>query len=817
MKVINSKLAAIGLAAFVFASCSDSTDTPTSGNGNSVVDATTIGLTEESASSLLSNVVNYKNSTTNARKFFSRAAGDNVTFTTSFKMPVEPATASQIYNNQKNITAGTYYLKGGDKTVEYDFTNKTITGATVYVHGGAKLIYDANTLNNSTIVVEKGGSLIFKGSGEMIKAGNTVYNELGTVKTDGTQDIIIAGDLFSSWRGLTSGKDADGNDVAVKELKSGLGQVDKSNSNEPVQNITIKDGATVSIVGSIRAKVLNIEPGANVYASAHVMNATDINLNGALQVEGFVETADLTVGGYLKAGENTAIKADHALTMKDNSQIDANYVNVTCIAKNSNKKGTEIGQAVLTLEKGCKLNIAKKGVINVDKLVTDNAAEGQITLNEANSVAVVKAEEFHNNGDEYIQAFATPAQNATLLFQFTKSFKGSTELGSAADLDIAASYLDYDKATNGKVVDWKDEAHKRYGYELKVNADEITVAPKLDLFSAEGVKPTSISATSIQSNGGKLYVTYHTQNNGKNYIAGGLEVAHIANGELILDQKVSATDGIDVNHGMIADGRFYVAATTQKEGALLGYVPLKSDGTMDKDQGIKTYPIDKTNSKNGYDANCVVKYDNSFVLATNKGYQVYASDFSTRTPFAGTDVKHLTTDGTYLYSLEAADNNATGTIKKFNSSSLENPETHTTLGNVGVVDGKNTIALDGNNLYVCQGDAGLVRYDAAGNGTKIFAAPTGEKGNIIGRVNGVAVDDNYIYIACGGYGLVVLNKADNKVVAKRRAYRDTSVTTGTGYNSANYVTLQKVGSETYICVAYGKSRVQIFKLTNTKK
>lgn len=31
MKVFNSKLAAIGLAAFVFASCSDSTSDPTSG------------------------------------------------------------------------------------------------------------------------------------------------------------------------------------------------------------------------------------------------------------------------------------------------------------------------------------------------------------------------------------------------------------------------------------------------------------------------------------------------------------------------------------------------------------------------------------------------------------------------------------------------------------------------------------------------------------------------------------------------------------------------------------------------------------------
>lgn len=56
MKVFNSKLAAIGLAAFVFASCSDSTDTPNSGNGNSVVDVTTIGLT----SSTPTGVFNYK-------------------------------------------------------------------------------------------------------------------------------------------------------------------------------------------------------------------------------------------------------------------------------------------------------------------------------------------------------------------------------------------------------------------------------------------------------------------------------------------------------------------------------------------------------------------------------------------------------------------------------------------------------------------------------------------------------------------------------------------------------------------------------------
>lgn len=131
---------------------------------------------------------------------------------------------------------------------------------------------------------------------------------------------------------------------------------------------------------------------------------------------------------------------------------------------------------------------------------------------------------------------------------------------------------------------------------------------------------------------------------------------------------------------------------------------------------------------------------------------------------------------------------------------------------MGVVDGKNTIAVDGTDLYVCQGDGGLVRYDAQGNGTVLFDAPVGnENHKIIGRVNGVAVDSKYIYVACGGYGLVVLDKSKAKgenVVARRRAFYDGKES----YNSANYVTLY----QDYICVAYGRSRVQIFKLANIK-
>ena len=817
MKVFNSKLAAIGLAAFVFASCSDSTSDPTGPQSPAKVDATTLDLTK-SGESLFSSVINYKNTTANARKFFGTRAASDANFVTELNeyseankdkentIPKQPATATQAYGND-DLENDIFYLK--KSAGECDFSSNTIKNATIFVNGGAKLIYSANTFENATIVVKQGGSLIFKGTGTMIKQGVRVYNELGYVKTeDPKADIVIEGKLFSSWRGITSGLDEEGNAVEKKELKSGLGQLEKTS---PTQKITFKAGSKACIIGSIRGTEVNVEEGANIYASAHVWNATNVNINGNLQIGGFLKAADLNLNtnGYLKAGNNSAIKVTNALTMNAGSQIDANYINVTLNEKDTHKKVTKVGEAQLILKGACKINIADKGVINVNKLISYNNAKGQISLEKAGGLAIVKADEFHNDGAENIQAFDTPAEGATFLFQFTKCFNGENQLPTAEDLDIAASYLDYDKSTTGKLVELKDKDNEHYGYKLTATTADLNNKAKLDLFSAAGVTENTLSATSIQAANDKLYVTYHTQGNDKDHMGGGLEVAHIDGKSLILDEAVTAQGGLDVNYGMIDGSRFYVAATTHKEGAFLGYVQL-ADGLMGKSQ-LVTYPIDKTNPNNGIDANSVVKYKDNFVLATNKGYQVYNSTFTQRTPHLTTDdVKFVAVGNDKLYGLEA-NGTTTGTVNIFDNIKLENPQSYTTEGKVGVVDGKNTIAVDGTDLYVCQGDGGLVRYDANGNPTVLFDAPVGESNKVIGRVNGVAVDSKYIYVACGGYGLVVLDKTKAKgenVVARRRAFYDGKES----YNSANYVTLYNG----YICVAYGRSRVQIFKLANTK-
>lgn len=441
-------------------------------------------------------------------------------------MPEQKNTDTQVYG-KRNLDGGRYYLK--KSAGECDFSKNTIKNATIFVNGDAKLIYSANTFENATIVVKQGGSLIFKGTGSMIKQGVTVYNELGYVKTeDPAADIVIEGNLYSSWRGITSGLDENDNVVEKKELKSGLGQL-TADKTSPTQKITFKTGSKACIIGSIRGTEVNVEEGANIYASAHVWNATTVNINGNLQIGGFLKTADLNLNtnGYLKAGDNSAIKVTNILTMNAGSQIDANYINVTLNEKDTHKKVTKVGEAQLILKGACKINIADKGVINVNKLISYNDAKGQISLEKAGGLAIVKADEFHNDGAENIQAFDTPAEGATFLFQFTKCFNGENQLPTAEDLDIAASYLDYDKATTGDLVKLKDADNKQYGYELTATTENLSNKPKLDLFSAAGVTENTLSATSIQAANDKLYVTYHTQGNDKSHMGGGLEVAHI--------------------------------------------------------------------------------------------------------------------------------------------------------------------------------------------------------------------------------------------------------------------------------------------------
>lgn len=797
MKVINSKLAAIGLAAFVFASCSDSNSDPT-GGPTSKVDAETItaNLTSTSAAELSARVSNYKNTTANARKFFFSRATQTRAFASADKVviPAVPDNARQWSSAEGDMTAGNTYLITSKTTL--DMSGHKVAGTTIFVKGSSKLIFDSS-IAGCTIYVDGGATLEYKGKGALeIPADATIINDGGTIIVD--KDITVAGKLYA--RTPNNG--------------GGIGSVNPYNKNDkkaiitPKHNITFKKGSEAYIGGSLHAVELNIEEGATVNITKHIMNATTVNVNGALQFGGFLRTETLNVKGEMIASEKSAIKASKVFNAEAGSRITADYINVT----------NKANDATLNLKGDCKININNKSDICTDNIVTDNKSAGQITLNDDNAIAVIKAKKFTNTGDNQIKALATSGNNATFLLQFTESYTGATKENYFEDLDIAASYLDYDKATDGKGVKEKadGEDYKAYGYEWAGDPATIIAAPKLDLVAEEKNPDDKMSATCIQPGiNGKFYVAYHTNGKASN---GAIEAISLANNTLTINQSVKSDNATnDYNHILVDGNTLWVAGSQSGNknhadevtgvGSFMGQISLNADGTFaDK---IQISAIDKK-TKN-LDANCVANFNSNHIVATTKGFTIFTAKMN-KWNEGSTEGKYLVTANDKLYALTAD-----GKLTVYTDNEMQNVEATYNVGEISPKGNKAVIAVDEVNgdIYVCKGENGISKI-SGGTVSQFYTCPkfkaskdaqnlTAGQEYVKGCANGIYVVGNNVFVACGSYGLVVLDKTTGKEVCHRKAYNG---------KSANFVT---VDDNNYIFVAYGQSRVQVFKLTDTKK
>lgn len=799
MKLFNSKLAAIGLAAFVFASCSDSNSDPTDGSKINVVDRTTITLASENVDN--SRVVNYKNTTAKARKFFLNTRVEDSSIFPVFKDAPEEENAKQL-NNAADLTNKNYAITSNKSL---NFAGKTIDGATIFVHGGSTFEYDNTTkMTNTTIVLLSSATLKYTGTGEMIAQGNTVFCTDAKNKFVATGDININGELYANFTGTTN----DG-----KDLVTGLGAIkettaaEKAKSITPTQKITFGAHANAYIKGSIRATELNIENGASIYTTSNIFNNGTVNIKSQLGIEGFLKAQNLNVDGYLEAGKNSAIKVLGTMNVNDGAYISANYINVTNNTKKEDGK-INVGNATLNLNGNCTIHLSNKNVINVNNLVTDNSNQGQIELAEDNAVAVIKADKFLNNGNEKILSFQTSGNNSCFLFQFTKCFNGSTELNTFEDLAIQATYIDYDKTTQNDMVKYKDENNKNYGYEWKGDASKLVTSQKLDLIASSEDPSDGQSATCIQPANGLLYVSYHT--NGNDVAGGNIEVARMTEGnkKLTIEQSKKA-DRIDYNHLIVDGNKLYLAGSQQGNGsaegtavgAFMGEIELTGSGISDN---MVLNAVDKKNSK--IDANCVAAFGTDHVLATTKGFYVFDKDGNA--DLYGSSVgKHVVTVNSKLYALTED-----GTLNVYNSSNMETAEKTYQVGAVEPKGNKAVVAVDNNgDIYVCKGKNGVAKISGSTVNQEFFKCPTisnsadkKHPGEVEGCANGIAVDGSYVYLACGSYGLVVLDKSTGTKICHRKAPKE---------KSANYVAVD--GENIY--VAYGKSRIQVFKLTTTKE
>ena len=795
MKLFNSKLAAIGLAAFVFASCSDSNSDPT-GDTNPKVDVAetiTANLTSSSAAELAARVSNYKNTTANARKFFFSRATQTREFASADKVviPAVPK-GERPWSSAEDMTPGKTYLITSKTTL--DMSGHKVAGTTIFIKGSSKLIFDSS-IAGCTIYVDGGATLEYKGKGALeIPADATIINDGGSIIAE--NDITGAGKLYAKYT----------------TEKGGIGSINAYDKNDkkaiitPKHNITFKKGSEAYIGGSIRAVELNIEEGATVNATKHIMNATTVNVDGALQFGGFLRTETLNVKGEMIASEHSAIKASKVFNAEPGSSITADYINVT----NDQKDAT------LNLKGNCKININNKSDIYTNNIVTDNASAGQITLNDDNAIAVIKAKKFTNNGDNQIKALATSGNNATFLLQFTDCYTGTTKENTFEDLDIAASYLNYDKATEGNGISVKEKKdgadYKNYGYEWAGKPETIIAAPKLDLVAEDKTPDNGMSATCIQpGDNGKFYVAYHTNGKASN---GAIEAISLANNTLTINQSVESDNATnDYNHILVDGNTLWIAGSQSGNdnhadeevtgvGPFMGQISLNSDGTFANT--IQISAIDRKTK--GMDANCVANFKNNHIVATTNGFTIFNAKMN-KWNEGSTEGKYLVAANGKLYALTSD-----GTLTVYNDNEMQDVAATYHVGAISPKGNKAVIAVDEakGEIYVCKGENGISKI-ADGTVSQFFECPTmkapvnaDKTGDVKGCANGVYVTASNVYVACGSYGLVVLDKSGN-VVCHRKAYNG---------KSANFVT---VDNNDNIFVAYGKSRVQVFKLTDTQK
>ena len=762
MNVI-TKFSALGLAAVLFAACSDNSGD--NGDGNLTPEITGIGLSTTGGST----VTNYK--TNGAAKALRRAV--------SVTMPTE-TTAPSNAEDIKNVSGD---VVDKDIVVKSNYTvpaGVTFTKCRIYVSAGTLTI--GNTGSSNTIVVNHGASLYHTGDA---KINSTIYN-YGEFKQENGKALVIGDEgKFYTSQNLSLAK--EGQSSAIK-----------------VENGTLYVGKT------LRCTDLNINQSGIVVATDIDMEAHNVTSLGHIQLAGHLIANNITLSNSSETEVSKYVIVKSSLTMNENAKMNTNSLDAS---SKKDEAGNLLGNIVTKMSNSSSLTVNQAGYLTFDTF--DGKESAKVSVNGTNSVAVFKARKFSYDNED-VKLFSTASNGATFLLELTDM----TLNGKAVDFDdaiIDASYYDYAKAQK---YDGIEEAKfTEDGY--KMNTTQFEALPKLDLITTvENANPDYMSATCIAPFNNHLYVAYHTR--GTQHGAN-IEVFDVNNNQVSLIQSLKDNDdALDFNHCMVADNRLYLSGSHVNAGAGFGYISIAGDGKLNTQattiNGKTREPLqfvtvlEKLNARTNVDANSAVKYNNGIVLATTAGYSYFTegADGWTRgetTTTAG-KAKSVIVNNGKLWGLNfaSATNDDTTPVNGTLAWTTNNTLTGASTANVGQIaptNGKNTIFADATgNVYVCRGQFGLQQVLANGTMGWNWEIAKNKDGNVKGYANGVAADDQYVYVACGGYGLVVLDKATGKELCRRAVGA-----------SANYVAV----SNGYIFVANGQNRVQMFKLNYTKK
>lgn len=827
MKAMNFKLATISFAALLLASCSDSNsdgETTVSPIMNPKIIGSTVVSTTD-AQTLATQVINYKAkvaSTTKATRTIDASNTD--LFEGVIDMPAEPAVPAEAVDlvsapQWTALSGNVFKISSGNITLtnQYQMSNT----ATIYVESGATLTYNYWD-GGYKIVVLKGGKLIDT-YGNAIKLcdidnyGNIDFpqNRIDINKTFRTsQDLNVAGKYLA-----ISGKAYFGGNVTAKNLYPG--------------------GSTTNIKGDLQ---LGENEGLKLDAVNEV--PTKMNVDGKITAK----RLELTNGSILYSGCGAVINEEVYIT--DNTALHAKYLKCSKFTQNS----------------GAKLILSDQSYINCSgEFASYNNDTSYSILEGDDAKAVIKADKFFFNngapqnddaGEEYflVKMFSTPGKNnpqivadGTFYVNGQKANVRFTDANMFVTNGVTKNEVVINPTTDCGNPGWTNPNPKPSPEpEPEPNPTptpkpEPTPNPKpgLDLISSVEPEHThNISATGIMPLNGYLYMSYHTNQNQKDnaeFSHGGcIEVmSPVKDDKAELKQYIydSARD-LDFNHILATklnsdEYKIFLPGSSNKKGAMLAYMDIRKDHMLaDESMEITSKEGDEVTIKQplnyiqlkpateeykGYDENCVVYNDNTnhLIVATTEGYTVYDATTmnEVETYSKPGKAKHLAIGNGKIVGLYLNERNKDtniglpATIEIINEKTEDFNDTKTFDTNVKIEpnDGKNVIAVKDNKIYACLSSAGLYVYDMNGNEQWHYQMPSpkNKEGKWKALCNGCFVDDNYVYLAYGSYGIVVIDKKTHKVIAHRALEK-----------SANYITVY----DGYIYVAYGRSRMQVFKL-----
>lgn len=783
MKAIHIKLATFSFAALLLASCSDSNSNIIDNGGNITANTKIVGSSVTAitdAQQLASRVTNYKvKSNTNKAKKITRAGS-------STTVPEGAIDITTVTGNQ--LEAGKdYYIPAG-KTESRGFScsqwiNNANAPANIYVQGTFDLKAQWGYGN---IIVLEGGKLV------AISNRDEAFGEMNSIENHGTIEF-------------STNKSTE----IIKQYVYNEGDMDLSG-----KYVKLCNNADLAITGKFKAKSLEVGGGCkfNNSCSAEVTEQAY-----------FTNYAEATFM-YLKAG---SIKEDSGakLCISPNSMI-------ICEGRWYNYNH---GQGYLTLE--------NEGVAYIEANELEfNLPDNLKHKNSKGEVDNVTCDMFRTSGDK-----------ANIIVKVNNVYERNVAT------PINKELISWN--TNGNVILSDDDEAKKFSIPatecnnggFNDNGGGSTPEPEkptTDLVvSVEYDHTHEISATGIMPLNGYFYMSYHTNqeqaDNADHSHGGCVEVfTPVQDDKIQLKQYLydEARD-LDFNHLLAVtlksgERKVFLPGTSNKKGAMLAYMTINDDHMLateskqitttetDKDgkpvvkyeeplQYVQLHPATEEFAKKGYDENCVV-YNNKtdhLIVATTEGYVIYDANKNNEMNEVASysrpgKVKHIAIGdgkivGLYLNdrthgSEDAVD--ATIEVIDRDTEDFENSKTFSVSMNIKPNDGKNVVAVNDNKIYVCQSGLGLYVYDMDGNEVGKWQMPKAwneKKGIYKALCNGCFVDDNYIYLAYGSYGIVVLDKNTMEVVTHRKTQ-----------NSANYITVK----DGYMYVAYGRSRLQVFKL-----